>query len=50
MRNPKRPTLKQKKAIKANGLDPKNWNVVTQTADDLLIINKKSKKTRIIRY
>lgn len=46
MKNPKRLTLEQKRAVSAAGLIAKNWMLVEQTEFYLKIIHKSS---RIIR-
>lgn len=50
MKNGKRLTLNQKKAVKSSGLDPKEWLRVNVSTDALTIINKTSGKTQVIRY
>lgn len=48
MKQPKRPKLEQKKAIREAGLDWKNWSVAADYGDTLYIISKKSGQRRII--
>ena len=49
MKQPTKPTLKQKKKISNAGLNWKNWAVIDENDDgELYIINKLSKKTRKI--
>lgn len=48
MKNPKRPTRKQKLAIVAAQLDPENWLVAKAEQHALLLINKISNKERKI--
>ena len=49
MKQPKRPTLEQKKAIKAAGLDPKNWSVAKADETAIKLISKKSRRSREIK-
>lgn len=49
MRNLKRPTRKQKKRIQQAKLDWKNWLVVSESDEELLIHNKKSERRRSIK-
>lgn len=44
MRNPKKPTRKQKKRIADAKLDWKNWLVVSESDKELIIYNKKAKE------
>jgi hypothetical protein len=48
MKNPKRPTRKQKLAIAAAKLDPDNWLVAKVEKYTLVLINKNSNKERTI--
>lgn len=51
MKNPKRLTLEQKKAVSAAGFNAENWLLVEQTEFYLKIIHKTSGKTRRVdRY
>ena len=45
-----KPTLKQKKIIRNNGLNPTNWGVVRETTGSLTIRHKVSGKVRTIHY
>lgn len=49
MKQPKKPTLAQKKIISKNGLKWPNWMVVDEKENTLIIYNKISKKTRSIK-
>lgn len=49
MKQAKRPTLAQKKVISGNRLDWKTWNVIRDSADDLVIRSKKSGQIRTIK-
>ena len=49
VKQPKKPTLEQKKAIKAAGLDPKNWNVAKADETVIKLIRKKSGRSREIK-
>lgn len=49
MKQAKRPTLAQKKVISRNRLDWKTWNVIRDSADDLVIRSKKSGQIRTIK-
>lgn len=44
MKNGKRPTLRQKKVMKANGLVPENWLVVKDLGSELHIVSRMSLK------
>lgn len=49
MKQPKKPTLAQKKIIANNGLNWSNWMVVEEVEGVLTIFNKISKKIRKIK-
>lgn len=49
MKQAKRPTLAQKKVISGNRLDWKTWNVIRDSADELVIQSKKSGQIRTIK-
>ncbi len=49
MKQAKRPTLAQKKVISRNRLDWKTWNVIRDSADDVVIRSKKSGQIRTIK-
>lgn len=49
MKNPKKPTLAQKKILSLHGLKWFNWLVVEETADILKVQNKISNKIREIK-
>lgn len=49
MKQAKRPTLAQKKVISGNRLDWRTWNVIRDSADDLVIQSKKSGHIRTIK-
>lgn len=48
LKQPKKPTLEQKKAIKAAGLDPKTWNVGNVDNISMTLISKKSGRKKVI--
>ena len=48
MKQPKKPTLRQKKAISAAGLDWSNWSVHNEDILSITLINKKSGRRRVI--
>lgn len=49
MKQEKRPTRRQKIAIKAAGWDPENWFVERDTGAEMVIVNRKSGKAKTIR-
>lgn len=44
----KKPTLAQKKLMKANGLDWNTWNVLEEDNISLTLISKKSGRKRVL--
>lgn len=48
MKQPKKPTLAQKKIIAAAGLDWKNWSVLEEDNISLALISKKSGRRRVL--
>ena len=48
MKQPKKPTLAQKKIISAAGLEWRAWNVAGEDNISLTLISKKSGKRRVI--
>lgn len=48
MKQPKKPTLAQKKIIKAAGLEWKTWNVADEDNISMTLISKKSGQRRVI--
>lgn len=48
MKQPKKPTLAQKKIMTGAGLNWKTWNVVYEDNVSLTLISKKSGKRKII--
>lgn len=48
MKQPKKPTLEQKKAIRAAGLDWKTWNVIEENKLSLILISKKSGRKKVV--
>ena len=48
MKQPKKPTLAQKKIINAAGLDWKTWNVHDEDNISLTLISKKSGRRRVL--
>jgi hypothetical protein len=49
MKNAKKLTRDMKTRLAGLGLNPLNWYYVKNTPDELVIINKQSRRTRIIR-
>lgn len=48
MKQPKKPTLSQKKVIAQAGLEWKTWNVGGEDDNSMLLVSKKSGKRRVI--
>ena len=48
MKNPKKPTREQRKAIEAAGLDARDWKIVKTILQDLEIINVNNSEIRRI--
>lgn len=48
MKQPKKPTLAQKKIIKAAGFDWKTWNVAEEDNISMTLISKKSGRRKVI--
>lgn len=48
MKQPKKPTLAQKKIIVAAGLRWQTWNVASEDKISLVLISKKSGKRKVI--
>ena len=44
MKNGKKPTLEQKKIMKAHGLVPENWLVVKNLSDSIEVVSRMSMK------
>lgn len=44
MKNGKKPTLEQKKIMKAHGLVPENWLVVKNLTDSIVVVSRMSLK------
>lgn len=44
MKNGKKPTLEQKKVMKAHGLVPENWLVVKNLTDSIVVVSRMSLK------
>ena len=44
MKNGKKPTLEQKKIMKAHGLVPENWLVVKNLSDSIEVVSRVSLK------
>ena len=44
MKNGKKPTLEQKKIMKAHGLVPENWLVVKNLSDSIEVVSRVSMK------
>ena len=49
MKHGKNPTLKQKKLLQAARLKFENWLIVKDTAEEMLVQNRQTGKTRTIR-
>ena len=49
MKHAKRPTRKQKMLIQAARLNYENWLVVKDTAEEMVIRNRQTDRTRTIR-
>lgn len=49
MKQPKKPTLAQKKLIVAAGLNWRNWAVADDLEDRLILANKMTKKKRTVK-
>lgn len=48
MKHGKNPTVRQKKLIKANGLNPDNWLVTSDTHLRMEIVHRLTSKTKTI--
>lgn len=48
MKQPKKPTLEQKKLMSEHGLRWKNWSVMSEDNISVLVISKKSGKRRVL--
>lgn len=48
MKQPKKPTLEQKKIIRAVGLDWHTWNVAGEDNVSITLISKKSGRRKVI--
>ena len=48
MKNGKRPTVAQKKYLKAQGLNPENWLIVKNEPSQLVIVHRHSGQRRTI--
>lgn len=48
MKQPKKPTLEQKKIMSNHGLVWENWSVLEEKKDKLIVISKRSKQRRIL--
>lgn len=48
MKQPKAPTLAQKKLISSAGLNWKNWSVVKEDNNAITVMNKSSRRRRVI--
>ena len=49
MKNGKKPTLAQKKFLQGKGLVPENWLIVKDTPVELVVVLKRTGKTRTFR-
>lgn len=49
MKQPKRPTLEQKKILSRNKLNPENWMVLEEDKHQTVFISKRSKRRRTIQ-
>lgn len=52
MKSGKRPTLRQKKEMERNSIDPMQWLVVKDTTDEMLLIHRymPNKTKRVLRW
>ena len=48
MKQPKKPTRRQKAIAASSGLDWHNWSVLEEDEEKLVLINKKSRKRRTV--
>ena len=48
MKQPKKPTLKQKKMISREGLDWRDWNVESENEIQFVIIHKRRNERKVI--
>ena len=48
MKQPKKPTRRQKIIAASSGLDWHNWSVLEEDEEKLVLINKKSKRHRTV--
>ena len=46
MKNGKKPTVAQRKFIKAHGLNAENWLVVKDTPEEMVVIHRYSDNTK----
>lgn len=49
MKQPKKPTYDQKRVMSNHGLDPRSWAVVSETKEELKIIEKSSGTIKVLR-
>lgn len=45
MKHGKKPTVAQRKLIKANGMNAENWLVVKDTPEEMVLVHRYSDKT-----
>lgn len=48
MKQPRKPTLDEKKKITAAGLDWKEWNVSASITNSMVLVNKKTKERKVV--
>ena len=48
MKNPKKPTRSQKIFLSSKRMIADNWLIINDTSDEMIIINKKSGKKRVL--
>ena len=49
MKQPKKPTLEQKKIMSKSGLDWKTWNVAYEDETSIHLVSKKSGQNRTVK-
>lgn len=49
MKQPKKPTLAQKKVIGAAGLEWKTWNVAEEDKERIVLVSKKTGRKRTVK-
>lgn len=49
MKQPKKPTLRQKQIMDENGLNWRTWNVVEEDKQTLTVLSKRSASRRVLQ-